>query len=168
VAKLHEGSRSFVAGDFNRSTMRNALKGNSAVHIATHLRPGCGQDRDRLADVGLELSMGDALCAREVRELKPSLPLVVIDACETAEGRFVDAEGLQGLARAFLESGTRNLIVTLWPVQDEAARQFAVEFHGALIEGQPVSVAAASARRALRLRGTRTADWSAFRAIARD
>jgi CHAT domain-containing protein len=92
----------------------------------------------------------------------------VIDACETAEGRFVDAEGLQGVARAFLESGTRNLLVTLWPVEDQAARAFAEKFHQELIAGRRPSEAAAAARIHLRSRGFPAADWAAFRFVGRD
>ena len=121
-----------------------------------------------MADVGLELSRGDAFCANEILGLKPTLPMVVLDACETAGGRFVDAEGLQGISRAFLESGTRNLVVTLWPVDDASARGFAVALHRALIEGDRPSVAVDRARRALRAKGHNVADWAAFRAMARD
>ena len=118
--------------------------------------------------MSFELSRGESICALEISEAKPKLPLAVLDACETAGGRFVDGEGLQGISRAFLESGTRNLIVTLWPVDDRVARAFAVAFHEALIQGQLPSEAAASARRALRAAGNRPADWAAFRALARD
>ena len=117
---------------------------------------------------GLELSGGDSFCAREIREAKPNLPLAVLDACETAGGGFVDGEGLQGISRAFLESGTRNLIVTLWPVDDRVALAFAVAVHRALIKGERPSEATASARNALRTSGNSPADWAAFRAVARD
>src|SRR6185503_13872129 len=115
------------------------------------------------AGIGLELSNGSSLCAREILEAKPKLPLAVLSACETAEGRFVDAEGLQGIARAFLESGTRNLLVTLWPVEDGAARDFATAFHRALLAGELPADAAASARANLVRKGLPAADWAAFR-----
>jgi CHAT domain-containing protein len=92
----------------------------------------------------------------------------VLSACETAEGRFVDAEGLQGVARAFLESGTRNLLVTLWPVEDGAARDFSEAFHRALIAGELPADAAASARASLVRKNRPAADWAAFRMIGRD
>jgi CHAT domain-containing protein len=168
IAKLRPDCVSKVGLEFDRAAVRSALQGRAALHIATHLKPGCGLDRGRLADVGLELSQGDSFCARQVFELRPRLPLVVIDACETAEGRFVDAEGLQGIARAFLESGTRGLVVTLWPVRDLVARDFAIAFHRALLDGGTVSRATSTARQELRAAGAGPADWSAFRAIARD
>ena len=80
----------------------------------------------------------------------------------------MDAEGLQGVARAFLESGTRNLVVTLWPVADEPARVFAEDLHRGLIAGARPSEAVAAARARLRDGGYPAADWAAFRLIGRD
>lgn len=157
-----------AAGAFDRKSLNAALEGHLPIHVATHLVHGCGRKQGRIADVGLELSSDSSFCAREILDSKPRLPLAVLDACETAEGRFVDAEGLQGVARAFLESGTRNLLVTLWPVEDQAARSFAEEFHRELIAGRPPSEAAATARAHLRARGFPPADWAAFRFVGRD
>jgi tetratricopeptide (TPR) repeat protein len=162
------GVRLRVGSAFDRQSLAAALQSRAPMHIATHLRHGCGGAEGRLADVGLELSGDDVFCAGEILESRPQLPLAVLAACETAEGRFLDAQGLQGLARAFLESGTRNLLVTLWPVEDQAARRFAEEFHRALIAGERPSEAATSARAALRSAGLPAADWAAFRLIGRD
>ena len=158
----------FTGTAFDRDALATALRGTSALHIATHLEHGCGRAQGRLADVGFELSRGESLCAREIAEIRPRLPLAVLSACETAEGRSVDAEGLQGVARAFLESGTRNLVVTLWPVVDGSARVFAEELHRELIAGSRPSQAVAAARARLRADGLPAADWAAFRLIGRD
>ncbi|HEV8111856.1 MAG TPA: CHAT domain-containing protein [Planctomycetota bacterium] len=153
---------------FNRAALMSALAGNHPIHVATHLVRGCGRKQKRMADVGLELSAGQSFCAQEIVASRPRLPLAVLDACETAEGGVVDAEGLQGVARAFLESGTRNLLVTLWPVEDQAARTFAEAFHRELLAGRRPSEASASARAVLRDRGFPAADWAAFRFLGRD
>jgi CHAT domain-containing protein len=168
IASLRPDSILATGAAFDREAIRRAMNGSAALHIATHLTSGCGEDTGRFADVGLELSSGDSFCAREILDSKPNLPLVVLDACETAGGRFVDAEGLQGVSRAFLESGTRNLVVTLWPVDDGSARDFARALHRALMNGDRPSDAVDRARRELRAAGQSAADWAAFRAIARD
>ena len=62
----------------------------------------------------------------------------------------MDALGLQGVARAFLEGGTRNLLVTSWPIADDAARTFALAYHRALLAGRRPSEAASDARAELR------------------
>ncbi len=160
--------RMTVGAAFDRKSLLDALGKTDPLHVATHLVHPCGDGSGRIAGVGLELSAGATLCAREILDAHPSLPLAVLSACETAEGRFVDAEGLQGIARAFLESGTRNLLVTLWPVEDGAARDFSRAFHRALIAGEGPADAAASARARLLREGRPAADWAAFRVIGRD
>ncbi len=160
--------RMTVGAAFDRKSLLDALGRSEPLHVATHLVNRCGDGTGRIAGVGLELSDGASLCAREILDAHPKLPLAVLAACETAEGRFVDAEGLQGVARAFLESGTRNLLVTLWPVEDGAARDFSRAFHRALIAGEGPADAAASARARLLREGRPAADWAAFRVIGRD
>jgi hypothetical protein len=167
-SSAESGQQPRTAAAFDRASLMTALQGNHPLHVATHLVRGCGQKQKRIADVGLELSGGSSFCAQEIVEARPHLPLAVLDACETAEGGLVDAEGLQGVARAFLESGTRNLLVTLWPVEDQAARAFAEAFHRELLAGRRPSEASASARAALRGRGFPAADWAAFRFVGRD
>lgn len=156
------------AGAFDRAALSAALGEPRALHVATHAIHSSRCESGRFASVGLELSNGDVLCAREIAALRPALPLAFLSACETGGGTFVDAQGLQGLARAFLESGTRNLLVTLWPVEDRAARAFALAFHRALLGGASPALAAARARVELRASGVPSSEWAAFRALGRD
>ena len=153
---------------FDREALHAALTGTNPVHIATHLleSPGCGGAR--LAPAGLLLSHSDILCSDEILAWRPRLPLVALTACETAGGRFIDAEGLHGLSRAFLESGTRNLLVTLWPIEDRAAERFALLFHQELLLGALPSRALRDARTALAREGWPASAWAAFRFLGRD
>ena len=98
----------------------------------------------------------------------PSLPLAVLAACWSGGGDYVDAEGLFGMARAFLESGTRNVLVTQWPVEDGAAAWFGLAFHRGLLAGRSPARAAAAARGEMAAAGFAPADWAAFRLLGRD
>lgn len=62
------------------------------------------------------------LTASEAAQLKLGADWVVLSACNTAAGDGTPgAEGLSGLARAFLFAGARAILVSHWPVRDDAA-----------------------------------------------
>ena len=61
------------------------------------------------------------LTASEIIDLPLDADWVVLSACNTAGGDRPGAAGLSGLARAFLFAGARSILVSHWPVRDDAA-----------------------------------------------
>jgi CHAT domain-containing protein len=107
------------------------------VHLATHaeLNP-----RNPLFS-GIELApsadRSDSdrrLEVHEILDLRIGSPLVFLSGCETGVGAslatdFVPGEDYATLARAFLYAGARNVIATLWRVEDQGAAEFAARFY---------------------------------------
>ncbi len=153
---------------FTRASLLEALRDGHALHVATHLVTDVRCGGGALAPVGLLVSDGAVLCAEDVLAEAAPKALVVLAACATGDGTLLDAEGLFGLGRAFLTSGTRNLVVTLWPVDDGAAQHFSLALHRALDRGASPAVAARIGRAAVREAGWGDADAAAFRAVGRD
>jgi CHAT domain-containing protein len=76
------------------------------------------------------------LTAEELASLDLSeAQLVVLSACETASGKLQAGEGVLGLRRALAIAGARTAVMSLWPVQDEATREWMVEFYRSRLSG---------------------------------
>ena len=116
------------------------------LHLATHgfyLANGAVEGRPllqsgvALAGANRALAGGPAeagengvLHAEEVQGLNlEGTELVVLSACDTGQGAPDYSEGLEGLPRAFRVAGARNVLVALWPIGDEPARDFMERFY---------------------------------------
>ena len=66
--------------------------------------------------------------------------LVVLSCCHSAHGE-IKAEGVVGIARAFLGAGARSVLVSLWAIDDEATFQFMKHLYEELVKGRRVSEA---------------------------
>ena len=88
----------------------------------------------------------------------------VLAACSTASGATHAYEGLYGLARAFRLAGARTVLLSLWPVDDEATAQWSEALYLArLREGADTPTAMQQAQRtvlaARRAAGLRDHPW---------
>ena len=81
------------------------------------------------------------LQAREIFDLRLNADLVVLSACRSAAGRLVRGEGLVGLSRSFLFAGASAVLVSLWPVDDEATGHLMGRFHFHLRRGRTAAAA---------------------------
>ena len=75
--------------------------------------------------------------------------LVVLSSCYGGRGE-VKAEGVVGIARAFLGAGARSVLVSLWAINDEATMEFMKSFYKHLVDGKSASEALDQARECLR------------------
>jgi CHAT domain-containing protein/tetratricopeptide (TPR) repeat protein len=86
--------------------------------------------------------------AEEVGSLKLSGTwLVALSACDTGSGEAKAGEGVMGLRRGFIQSGARNLLMTLWPISDETTVQIMSDFYDAAFKSSDAPQALADVQR---------------------
>jgi CHAT domain-containing protein/Flp pilus assembly protein TadD len=74
------------------------------------------------------------LRVHEIQDLDLRAELVVLSACQTALGPIVRGEGLIGLAHGFFRAGAGQVVVSLWPVHDQAAAELMDRFYRGMLE----------------------------------
>ncbi|MFD2577914.1 CHAT domain-containing protein [Novosphingobium colocasiae] len=109
------------------------------------------------------------LTASEITQLRLDADWVILSACDTASG--TDGQTLGGLAAAFIHAGARSLLVSHWPVRDDAAARLVRD----TVRGKARGLTEAEALRQAQLRlidGTDIADgadpalWAPFVPVA--
>ena len=89
------------------------------------------------------------LTMKDVLNVQIRARLVVLSCCHSAQGE-VKAEGVVGIARAFLGAGARSVLVSLWAVNDEATMEFMEFFYQQLVNGRSASEALNKAMKSMR------------------
>jgi CHAT domain-containing protein len=105
------------------------------------------------------------LYQRAVSELSlPETELVVLAGCRTAAhggGRG----SVRSLAHAFLGSGARSVLASLWDVDDEATSALTLDFYRGVHSGQRPAAALRDAQRKAIERGSPIQDWAGFQLL---
>ncbi len=139
VGKLF-GKRKVLTGQAATESIFKSLAGDyGMLHLATHAV------LDNLHPLNSYLLLANSqsdekndglLTAREVMELKLQAQLVVLSACETANGRISAGEGVIGLSWAFLLAGCRTMVVSQWQVNSTSTTEFMIHFFTQLKRGE--------------------------------
>lgn len=69
------------------------------------------------------------LHAYEIYNLNQTSQLVILSACNTGAGKNYGGEGVISVGRGFLSSGSRSVIMTLWPVNDHSSYELIKGFY---------------------------------------
>ena len=127
-----------------KATKREVLKGLGSValvHIAARGRMESGEialtpDPKRASRIPTKEDY--ILTIADVMNVKMRAKLVVLSCCHSGLGE-IKAEGVVGIARAFMGAGARSVLVSLWAIDDEATLEFMRGFYHHLVEGRSAS-----------------------------
>ncbi|QNE32990.1 CHAT domain-containing protein [Sphingomonas sp. NBWT7] len=90
------------------------------------------------------------LTASEIAALRLDADWVILSACNSAAGGEQGAPAYSGLATAFVLAGARSLLVSHWPIRDDAAARITVDTLKATRTGRHRAAALRDAMLALR------------------
>jgi CHAT domain-containing protein len=101
-----------------------SLSKAAVIHLATHASLNADEPLKSLICLSdKDLTVGDLLGLRSAAEL------VVLSACESGVGGKLQGDQILGLAYVLLRCGSREVIASLWRVDDDATEVLMSKFH---------------------------------------
>ena len=127
-----------------QATKREVLKRLSSVSLVHFAAHGCMETGEIALTpdphlISTVLTKEDyILTIEDVLNVQLRAKLVVLSCCHSGRGE-IKAEGVVGIARAFMGAGARSVVVSLWAIDDEATLEFMKCFYQHLAEGKSAS-----------------------------
>jgi len=139
----------------------------SLIHIAAHGNAERGEIALAPSGLTTETPQEDdyLLKMSDISQVQLRAKLVVLSCCHSGRGQ-IRAEGVVGIARAFLGSGARSVLVALWALDDSETEQLMSRFYEHLVRGVSVSECLHEAMKWMRETGfSKVQEWAPFMLI---
>jgi CHAT domain-containing protein len=151
---LHIASHGFFAGDF--AYINDQVKSSSLFNSGLVLSGDGGVQTQTTESDGI-------VTAYDIFNLDlANTDLVVLSACETGLGRNEFGEGVYGLQRSFMQAGAKDVVISLWKVDDKLTKDLMVAFYSKLRQTNDAFQAMRSAQLELIKRKLPPRLWGAF------
>ena len=126
------------------ATYNNFLKhfpDYTIIQLYTHAADDSATNNPVIYFADSVISLSDLILDR-----KPTTQLVILSACETANGKLYKGEGIFNFNRAFAAMGIPAAISNLWSVADKSTYRITELFYKYLAEGLPTDIALQKAK----------------------
>ncbi len=153
----------FLDDQATESQLKN-ITDVDVIHMAAH---GRFDSLNPLASYIALSPGGDDDGLLEVREvyqlsLQDRNPLITLSACELAVNQVNPGDELEGMTRAFLLTGARGVIASMWPVDDFITSELMQAFYENRASGMTNAQALAEAKRTIYQNYGDTYLWAGF------
>ena len=167
IGKLF-GTQPLLGKQATKQAVLQNIHSVSLIHFACHgnaergeilLAPPSLSDRKPAPEEDYLLTM------ENISKVQLRAKLVVLSCCHSAKGQ-TSAEGVVGIARAFLGSGARSVLAALWAIEDRATEQFMSRFYENILRGESASESLQQAMKWMRENGfSKVTQWAPFMLI---
>ncbi len=132
------------------------------MHLATHGQFSSQADKTFLLAWDGPIGVNELSTILQSREdnIPTAIELLVLSACETAQGDNRAALGLAGVA---VRAGARSTLASLWTVQDKSTATFMSQFYQNLVDSHMTKAEALRQAQITSLKKLQTtADWAVY------
>jgi hypothetical protein len=160
-------ARAFVGDAATKQAVLERLPSARLVHLATHGLMERDKDRAQYFDaIALGPTSDDAgfLAVREIGALHLNAELVVLSACDSADGKPA-GDSVLGFSSAFLAAGVPSLVVAQWSIPDAPTALLMRAFYAGLLHGLDKARALRQAMLVTMKTHPQPGDWAAFTLI---
>ena len=150
-----------------KQAVLQAMNSVSLIHVAAHGNAERGEIAlsPNRATNNIPQEEDYLLSMSDISKLHLRAKLVVLSCCHSGRGE-IKQEGVIGIARAFLGSGARSVLVALWAIEDTATEQLMSRFYEHLVAGESASESLHQAMKWLRSNGfPKVCQWAPFMLI---
>ncbi|OJJ20251.1 hypothetical protein BKI52_17440 [marine bacterium AO1-C] len=133
------GADVYLAKKATKKRFVSQAKDYSILHIASHSSAStkyADLAKIRFAPDSDTSKVDGLLYSGEVYNLSLNADLLVLSSCESGVGKLAQGEGVLSLARSFLYAGARNIVFSLWDVNDVETRKLMTAFYTNFLSGQ--------------------------------
>ncbi len=133
----------FEGTEANKKAFLKSLGQFKVHHLAMHSE----MDEEDYEQSSLLFANSEKLYFHELYALNFPSEMVVLSACNTGLGKYLNGEGMMSLARALTYAGVRSSVASLWQVPDKESAELMTLFYEYLSKGRPKDEALMLAKR---------------------
>lgn len=156
IKRIFDKSEILLNQEFTKASFQQKLQSSDfpVVHLATHGQFGSTADQTFIlsgtnqGDPLINVNQFDNLLRAGNLKRSQPIELLVLSACNTAEG---DSEAILGLAGVAVRAGARSTLATLWSADDAATANLMGKFYTNLSQNTQITKARALRKAQLEL-----------------
>ncbi|MBK9222217.1 MAG: CHAT domain-containing protein [Saprospiraceae bacterium] len=147
--KFPDQSMIFTGHDATKQKFEQLSNNYKIIHLATHGKANYNDGNFSFIAFSSQDSLEKyaLLSVAELYNLKLNSEMVILSACETANGERHRGEGIVSIASAFAHAGAKSIVASLWKVNDKSTMQIMDLFYTELKIGKQKHIALAQSKR---------------------